>query len=356
VNNYKSATREDTKETCFKMASSGDNNCDFFLQISSYLEQIQNNPQKGVSVICLLSSCACLVICLLFNIYIAVNIIYKKKYQISYFKIFLLLLTVQIFYLCLSIFSQVLDLFPDNCLISTDNDENEGVKIITSITSPLTRSALGVFGCVAGALTIERFLSSTTAGACLRGFLNTFIVLMCLIIPLSLAICFILVKFEIFQSIIDLDQELSFGLEICVYVIFPLLLLTVFGTVNCCKVTMSSRMLPTPQIQAVKINIAVTVATNIALFIFLVQESLKLWEAQLRERNEDADFKHEVDRMLKLGTMGESIATLLLNMMISLVSILYCCISSDCCHDCCCSSINELEQIRYEQVHGKEVL
>ena len=59
---------------------------------------------------------------------------------------------------------------------------------------------------------------------------------MCLIIPLSLAICFILVKFEIFQSIIDLDQELSFGLEICVYVIFPLLLLTVFGTVNCCKV------------------------------------------------------------------------------------------------------------------------
>ena len=59
---------------------------------------------------------------------------------------------------------------------------------------------------------------------------------MCLLIPLSLAICFILVKFEIFQSIIDLDQELSFGLEICVYVIFPLLLLTVFGTVNCCKV------------------------------------------------------------------------------------------------------------------------
>ena len=30
MNNYKSATREDTKETCFKMASTGDNNCDFF--------------------------------------------------------------------------------------------------------------------------------------------------------------------------------------------------------------------------------------------------------------------------------------------------------------------------------------
>ena len=71
----------------------------------------------------------------------------------------------------------------------------------------------------------------------------------------------------------ELDTEFWFGVEICVYVIFPLLLLTVFGTVNCCKVSMSSRMLPTKQVQAIKINIAVTVSTNIALFLFLVQVS-----------------------------------------------------------------------------------
>ena len=37
----------------------------------------------GSSVICLLSSCVCLLICLLINIYIAVNIIYKRKYQVQ---------------------------------------------------------------------------------------------------------------------------------------------------------------------------------------------------------------------------------------------------------------------------------
>ena len=37
---------------------------------------------------------------------------------------------------------------------------------------------------------------------------------------------------------------------------------------------MSSRMMPAHQIQAVKINIAVTVTTNLALFMFLVQVKL----------------------------------------------------------------------------------
>ena len=83
--------------------------------------------------------------------------------------------------------------------------------------------------------------------------------------------CFILIKFEVFEAVMEFDTEFWFGVEICVYVIFPLLLLTVFGTVNCCKVSLSSRMLPTKQVQAIKINIAVTVSTNIALFLFLVQ-------------------------------------------------------------------------------------
>ena len=59
----------------------------------------------------------------------------------------------------------------------------------------------------------------------------------------------------------ELDTELWFGVKICIFVMFPLPLLTVFGTFNCYKVSMSSRMLPTKRIQSIKINIAVTFIT-----------------------------------------------------------------------------------------------
>lgn len=114
-------------------------------------------------------------------------------------------------------------------------------------------------------------MASTTAGPILRSFLNTLTLLLALAGPIAVVTCFILIKFEVFEAVMELDTEFWFGVEICVYVIFPLLLLTVFGTVNCCKVSLSSRMLPTKQVQAIKINIAVTVSTNIALFLFLVQ-------------------------------------------------------------------------------------
>ena len=119
----------------------------------------------------------------------------------------------------------------------------------------------------------SRFLSSTVPGPILRGFLNTLTILICVCAPVALVTCFILIKYEVFQTFewLHLDSEYWFGLEICVYVIFPLLLLTIFGTVNCCRVANSSRMLPTHQIQAIKINIGVTITTNMALFLFLVQ-------------------------------------------------------------------------------------
>ena len=120
---------------------------------------------------------------------------------------------------------------------------------------------------------LARFLASTTAGPILRGFLNTLTLLLTVCAPLAVVVCFVLIMLGVFESLLELDSEFWFGVEICVYVIFPLLLLTVFGTVNCCKVSMSSRMLPTQQIQAIKINISVTVTTNIALFLFLVQVS-----------------------------------------------------------------------------------
>jgi len=324
--------------------------CDVLQELLDHFQQFEINPEGGVSVVCLLSTCACLVICLLLNIYIAVNIIYKKKYQIRYFKTFLLLLNIQLIYLALSIFSQLLQLLP-SCFPT-----NQLTQDIISFSGPLTRCTLGVFGCVVGALTIERFLASTTAGSILRCFLNTLTILLSICGPVSVVVCYILIQFDIIEPVMELDYQFWFGVEICVYVIFPLLLLTVFGTVNCCKVSMTSRMLPTNQIQAVKINIAVTVTTNITLFLFLVQESLNLWQVQLLERQGDAGLQDEVDGVLHQVVMAKDIILIILNIMISIVSFLYCFISSDCCYGCCCPSINQLEHIRYEQVESKDVL
>ena len=63
----------------------------------------------------------------------------------------------------------------------------------------------------------------------------------------------------------DLQVELWFGAEVCVYIICPLLALTVFGTVNCCKVSLTSRLLPSYKIQAIKLNIGVTISTNVVI-------------------------------------------------------------------------------------------
>ena len=118
---------------------------------------------------------------------------------------------------------------------------------------------------------IVRFISSTAAGAVLRFFLNSLTLLMAITGPVSVIVFFMLIKLDLFQSLFELDTEFWFGVEVGVYIILPLLLLTIFGTVNCCKVSMSSRMLPTNQVQAIKINIGLTVTTNLTLFLFLVQ-------------------------------------------------------------------------------------
>ena len=120
-----------------------------------------------------------------------------------------------------------------------------------------------------------RFLSSTAAGGCLRCCSNWFCLLAAVSAPLAVAALLLLTRLDILTLDKPLDREFWFGAEVGIYIILPLLVLTIFGTVNCCKVSMSSRLLPSLQIQAVKLNIGVTVCTNIALFVFLVQVRLK---------------------------------------------------------------------------------
>ena len=64
------------------------------------------------------------------------------------------------------------------------------------------------------------------------------------------------------------------------------------------------------------------------------------------ERQDDPGFHDEVQSALVTVALAEHVTTTLLSLMVTLVSLLYCAISSSCCHECCCPSINELEQIR----------
>jgi len=102
------------------------------------------------------------------------------------------------------------------------------------------------------------------------------------------------------QEDASLTTELWFGVEVAVYIICPLLVLTVFGTVNYCKVSLTSRLLPSHQVQAVKLNIGVTVTANLAIFLFLVQECLGLWLSQLEARS-DPESVAEVRSLVEVA-------------------------------------------------------
>ena len=83
-------------------ASQEDKTCDVLQDLYSALVALEEKPETGegfskfqlsrcfidgliaaLSVITLLTSCACLVVCLLLNIYIAINIIYTGKFKVS---------------------------------------------------------------------------------------------------------------------------------------------------------------------------------------------------------------------------------------------------------------------------------
>ena len=111
-------------------------------------------------------------------------------------------------------------------------------------------------------------MSSTSASPLVRCCTNILAVVTAVSGPV-VVVAFFLITSSGEQD--HLQQEFWFGAEVCVYIICPLLALTVFGTVNCCKVSMTSRLLPSYQIQAIKLNIGVTISTNVAMFIFLIQ-------------------------------------------------------------------------------------
>ena len=110
-----------------------------------------------------------------------------------------------------------------------------------------------------------RFISSTSAGPLIRCCTNLLAIVTAVSGPVVVVVFFLITING------EEEQEFWFGAEVCVYITCPLLALTVFGTVNCCKVSLTSRLIPSYQIQAIKLNIGVTIFTNVAMFIFLVK-------------------------------------------------------------------------------------
>jgi len=329
-----------------KMASSSNGSCNLVEEVFNHVGGVEDTTAGLVQLTTLLTSLICLMITLILNIYIAINIVLKKKFKICYFSIFLILLLAQTLYLChvsfSLLFSTLPSCFPNSPLLD---------QFITA-AAPDTRSLLGVFACIVGALTIERFLSSTSASQLVRCCTNILTVITAISGPVVVATFLIISSGD--QD--PLQQEFWFGAEVCVYIICPLLVLTVFGTVNCCKVSMTSRLLPPYQIQAIKLNIGVSISTNIAMFVFLVQESLNLWQSQLQSRPvEDTLLAQDSldSAILSLG-LAHNVCSIILCFMLTLVSILYCSICCTFCNSCCCPAINQLEQVKYIQVE-KEV-
>ena len=78
------------------------------------------------------------------------SILMKFFLQIRYFTTFLVLLTVQLLYLSISIFSHLLEVLPQ-CFPDT-----EFTQEIREVKEPVAHAALGLVGCLVGALTIER--------------------------------------------------------------------------------------------------------------------------------------------------------------------------------------------------------
>merc|ERR1719341_1417699 len=106
------------------------------------------------------------------------------------------------------------------------------------------------------------------------------------------------------------------------------------------------------QVQAVKLNIGVTVTANLAIFLFLVQECLALWLSQLEARL-DPDSVAEVRSLVEAA---HSLAQAGVGAALSLLPLLYLCLTANCCRPCCCPAINQLEEgeVSYTMVATEE--
>jgi len=285
-----------------------------------------------------------LVFSLILNLYIIINICCKKRIQVCYFSVFLVGCLLHLAYFAST--SLALLWATSSPFVSLLPGLPKAVLVSLPATS---RATVGAIFLTVAALTVERFLSSTVRLTCVRATLS-FLALLVAIAGPALLLAFQILAAE--QEDASLTTELWFGVEVAVYIICPLLVLTVFGTVNYCKVSLTSRLLPSHQVQAVKLNIGVTVTANLAIFLFLVQECLGLWLSQLEARSDP----ESVAEVRSLVEVAHNLAQAGVGAALSLLPLLYLCLTANCCRPCCCPAINQLEEgeVSYTMVATEE--
>jgi len=285
-----------------------------------------------------------LVLSLILNLYIIINICCKKRIQVCYFSVFLVGCLLHLAYFAST--SLALLWATSSPFVSLLPALPKAVLVSLPATS---RATVGAIFLTVAALTVERFLSSTVRLTCVRATLS-FLALLVAIAGPALLLAFQILAAE--QEDASLTTELWFGVEVAVYIICPLLVLTVFGTVNYCKVSLTSRLLPSHQVQAVKLNIGVTVTANLAIFLFLVQECLGLWLSQLEARSDP----ESVAEVRSLVEVAHNLAQAGVGAALSLLPLLYLCLTANCCRPCCCPAINQLEEgeVSYTMVATEE--
>ncbi|XP_023344301.1 uncharacterized protein LOC111713623 [Eurytemora carolleeae] len=318
------------------------NETDLFKLIGFSLEPLKEpevDLHQTIKAICLVSSIFFLVASFIFNLAVILNICITGKARVAYFRLFLL---YSFLHFCFQLTVGYID---TKEILRAAVEPSKVLDWLDRYSPLISRSVLGILFLLVSALTIERFLYSTITGAVNTCFqlISTLLALSC---PTLLA-AFQILSAQRPTSKFYLDNEVWFGLEVGTFIILPLFILTIFGTINYCKISISSRPMPSSELVGVKTNIGLVVITNISIFIFLIQECLMLWLSQL---NSKSALDMNVKNMHELVSVSLLCVRMGLNLIQFLVPLVVLHISSSCCYKCCCPAINQLEETRYKPV------
>jgi len=293
--------------------------------------------KKLLSLISLLTTSVFLLLSLVLNLIIIINICYKRKSQIPYFSILIIFSFIHMLHFLFA---------ATNTTFSYPLFNDHPLEEFHQYLPPVIKATYGFLFLLVASLTIERFLAATVRNSIIKTSLHWITCFLSLAIP-GLVLAFNVLAKQSHHQHIQNNKELWFGLEVSLYIILPLLILTIFGAVNYCQVSVTSRLLHKHEVLAIKNNIGLTLLTNSAIFLFLVQECLELWQWQL-----DGRSGSDVADVLNILKVTDTILSLVLQLLLTLVPLLF--LSLHCCSSCCCPAITLLQDHQYTIVSPEE--
>lgn len=293
--------------------------------------------KKLLNLVSLLTTSVFLLLSLVLNLIIIINICYKRKSQIPYFSILIIFSFIHMVHFLFA---------ATNTTFSYPLFNDHPLEELHQYFPPIIKSTYGLLFLLVASLTIERFLAATVRNSIIKTSLHWITCFLSIAIP-GLVLAFNILAKQSHHDHLDNNKELWFGLEVSLYIILPLLILTIFGAINYCQVSVTSRLLHKHEVLAIKNNIGLTLLTNSAIFLFLVQECLELWQWQLKGRTGS-----DVESMLNMLEVVDMVLVLVLQLMLALIPLLF--LSLHCCSSCCCPAITLLQDHQYTIVSPEE--